>query len=188
MTGKVQLRDESDLVQLLKQGNEQAFGVLYDRYSAMLFGILHRIVNDQREVEHLLQDCFVKIWQNINQYDPSKGRFATWLINIARNQAIDFTRSKYFSQKQKNQPLENLVHAIGSNHAVQTMDETIGLAQLVKKLPESSRQIIEWMYFDGYTQQEIADNFNIPLGTVKSRARLALNTLRTFFSHQHNLT
>lgn len=184
----MQFQDESNLIQLLKAGNEQAFGVLYDRYSAMLFGILQRIVNDQREVEHLLQDCFVKIWQNIHQYDSSKGRFATWLINIARNQAIDFTRSKYFSQKQKNQPLENLVHSIGSNHAVQTSDETIGLAQLVNKLPESNRQIIEWMYFEGYTQQEIAEKFNIPLGTVKSRARLALNTLRTFFSHQHNLT
>lgn len=176
------VRDEAELISLLQSGNEQAFGVLYDRYSAMLFGVLCRIVNDPRESEHLLQDCFVKIWQNIGKYDASKGRLATWLINIARNLAIDFTRSKYFNQKLRNQPLENLVSSLGATWSTRTPDETIGLAQLVQKLPPSSRQVIEWLYFEGYTQQEISDKFDIPLGTVKSRTRLALNILRAFFS------
>lgn len=181
------LQEETDLIKSLRTGDEKAYGILYDRYAAMLYGVMCRIVNDQKEVEHLLQDCFVKIWQNIGQYDPSKGRFATWLINIARNQAIDFTRSKYFSQQLKNQPLENLVHSIANTNPT-SLDDAIDLAQLVKKLPESCRQVIEWMYFEGYTQQEIADKFNIPLGTVKSRARSALNTLRTYFSHHFNLS
>ncbi|AEE50543.1 RNA polymerase sigma factor [Haliscomenobacter hydrossis] len=182
------LQDDIDLINQLKAGDEKAYEVLYDRYSAMLYGVMCRIVNDHQEVEHLLQDCFVKIWQNIGQFDASKGRLATWLINIARNLAIDFTRSKYFSQKLKNQPIENFVYGLGKDNSSITADDTIGLVQLVEKLPATSRQIIEWMYFEGYTQQEIADNFNIPLGTVKSRARLALNTLRTFFSHHFNLS
>lgn len=179
----MQFANESDLVKSLQLGDEKAFGVLYEKYSALLFGILYRIVNDHREVEHLLQDCFVKIWQNIGKYDSSKGRLATWLINIARNQAIDFTRSKYFNQKQKNQPIENFVHAVGTEHSTRTHIDVIGLVQLVQKLPATSRQIIEWLYFEGYTQQEISDTFDIPLGTVKSRTRLAISTLRSFFAH-----
>lgn len=173
--------EELTLIHQLQDGDDAAYGVLYDRYAPMLLGIIHRIVQDKKEAENLLQDCFVKIWSYIASYNPEKGALATWLINIARNTAIDFTRSKYFSQKTKNQNIDNLVHS-GSDWATpaQTV-ETMGLRKLVNKLNPAYRQIIEWMYFDGYTQQEIADNFELPLGTVKTRARIALRELRTFF-------
>jgi len=173
--------NEKELVHLLKLGDQDTFAYLYDSYSPMLFGIIVRIVRDEEDAANLLQDCFIKIWRNLERFDPQKGRFATWLINIARNTAIDFTRTKYFSQKRKNQNLELVVSSEMafsiSGHSV----ETLGLQQLVGKLTPICRQVIEWMYFDGYTQQEIADNFNIPLGTVKSRARLALKELRAYF-------
>ncbi len=172
---------EARLVVGLQAGDEQAFAMLYDAYSDMLFGIIHRIVGDQKEAENLLQDCFVKIWRNAGRFDPLKGRLATWLINIARNTAIDFTRSKYFSQIRKNQSLENFVHPELGSKATLLQIDTIGLKRLVEKLTPNCREIIEWMYFEGYTQQEIADNFGIPLGTVKSRTRLALKELRTYF-------
>jgi len=70
---------------------------VYDNYSNLLYGVIVRIVMDRREAENLLQDCFVKIWQNAARYNVEKGKLVTWLINIARNTAIDFTRSKYFS-------------------------------------------------------------------------------------------
>ena len=172
---------DAELVSMLQSGDETAFALLYDRYSALLFGIIVRVVAERREAENLLQDCFVKIWQNIGRYDPSKGRLATWLINIARNTAIDFTRSKYFSQKKKNQSLEILVGAETGRSVSQPTMETLGLRQLVGKLTPACREVIEWMYFDGYTQQEIANNFGIPLGTVKSRTRLAIKELRNYF-------
>jgi RNA polymerase sigma-70 factor (ECF subfamily) len=173
---------ETELIPRLKSGDEIAFADLYDAYAGLIFGTIVRIVGDRREAENLLQDCFIKIWQHIGNYDPLKGRLATWLINIARNMAIDFTRSKYFSQQRKNQSLENLVLAEPENRASRVPEETVGLRQLVKKLSPGCQEVIEWMYFEGFTQQEIADNFGIPLGTVKSRTRLALKELRSFYN------
>lgn len=170
-----------ELVELLKAENKEAFAVLYDSYAALLFGVIVRIVKDSVDAENLLQDCFIKVWQYAAKYDPEKGRLATWLINIARNTAIDFTRSKYFSQKRKNQNLENLV-LTEQAASIQTLPvETLGLRQIVEKLTPAYRRIIEWMYFEGYTQQEIAGNFGIPLGTVKTRTRLALKELRNYY-------
>jgi RNA polymerase sigma-70 factor, ECF subfamily len=173
--------EEKALVSMLQSGDEAAFALLYDNYSALLYGIILRIIEDSREAENLLQDCFVKVWQNIFSYDPMKGRLATWLINIARNSAIDFKRSKYYSQTLKNQSLANLVGHDVHQTVTQPNTEAIGLRQLVEKLPNGCRDVIEWMYYDGLTQQEISDNYGIPLGTVKSRTRLAIKQLRTIF-------
>lgn len=168
------------LIQALQSGDNDAFGDLYDAYSPLLYGLILRIVKDQKEAENLLQDCFVKIWHNISSYTPERGRVATWLINIARNTAIDFTRSRYFNQKLLNQPDDYLLN--NEHHTLtQPQVETLGLRQLVEKLTPVCRHVIEWMYFEGYTQQEIADKFEIPLGTVKSRTRLAMQELRSFY-------
>lgn len=172
---------ESNLVVSLQAGDEQAFETLYDRYAAMMLGVICRIVKDREDAENLLQDCFVKIWKNIGTYNPDKGRLATWLINIARNTAIDFTRSRYFSQKKKNQAEDSFVLPLSDNRTTTTPIETIGLQQQLQNLPDSYKKVIEWMYFEGYTQQEIADKFNIPLGTVKTRARLAILALREIY-------
>ena len=168
------------LVTLLLEGHNSGYEILYDKYSAMLYNILKRIVQLDEDAENLLQDCFVKIWRNIGQFDASKGRFSTWLINIARNTAIDFTRSKVYSQRQKNQTIDNLVSVPADSSSTISID-TIGLQRLVQGLTPQCRQIIEWMYFEGYTQQEISDNFNLPLGTVKSRTRTAMIELRKYY-------
>lgn len=174
---------EQELVPRLVLGDDGAYAMLYDHYAPMLYGIILKVVGDQADAGNLLQDCFVKIWNNIERFDPTKGRFATWLINIARNTAIDYTRSKHFLQKQANQNLENFV-GLGEGNAFQTRVDTLGLRQLVENLSPPCREVIEWMYFEGYTQQEIADQFGIPLGTVKSRTRLALKALRAYFFEQ----
>ena len=173
--------NEEELVRQLKLGDQQAYADLYDAYSSMLFGVIARIVKDEEDAANILQDCFIKIWRNIERYDPNKGRLATWLINVVRNTAIDFTRSKYFSQRGKNQRLENIVGWETALGSTELSVDIIGLRQLVAQLTPTCRQVIEWMYFDGYTQREIADTFDIPLGTVKSRSRMGLKELRNCF-------
>jgi RNA polymerase sigma-70 factor, ECF subfamily len=172
---------ETDLIAGLQRGSDEAYQYLVDRYSAMLFGVIGRIVSEKEDAQNILQDAFVKIWMNIERYDASKGRLATWMLNVARNTAIDFTRSKIYSQRNKNQNIENNVGFETDSLKTQTTVDTIGLKQIVNALPPQCREIIEWMYFEGFTQQEIADNKGIPLGTVKTRTRLALVELRKTF-------
>ena len=173
--------DQETLIGQLKEGNDKAFEYLYDNYAPTLFGIISRIVTQQEQAENLLQDSFVKIWRYIASYDAGKGTLATWLINIARNTAIDFTRSRQFSKDSKNQSIDNLVFPERPSLSVSMPEECIGLRELVNKLDPNVKQILEWMYFDGYTQQEIAKEFSIPLGTVKTRARNGLRDLREMF-------
>ncbi len=180
--------NEQALIERLQTSDDEAYAELYDRYSAMLYGVMLRIVNNREDAENLLQDTFVKIWSNIATYDASKGRLATWLLNIARNTAIDFTRSKAFSQRQKNQNIDNLVSSAAVMPSTTLNTDAIGLRKIVENLSKNYREIIEWLYFDGYTQQEIADNFGLPLGTVKTRTRMALKALRTQFDLQSTNT
>jgi RNA polymerase sigma-70 factor (ECF subfamily) len=168
------------LAKRIQEAEPNAFAELYDNYSAMLFGIITRIVENQEDAENLLQDCFIKIWRSIDSFDAEKGKFATWLINIARNTSIDFVRSKYYIQKKKTKTIGNITSNT-PQHISLTKTDSMGLKELTAQLNPKYKQIIDWLYFDGLTQQEIADQFDIPLGTVKTRARAALIELRNYF-------
>jgi RNA polymerase sigma-70 factor (ECF subfamily) len=171
---------ELSFIEALKSGDNQAYAKLYDAYAHVLHGLILRIVKHEGDAENLLQDCFVKIWQKIEYYNPSKGRLSTWLINIARNTAIDFTRSGYASLRKKSLDLDN--YTFSENILVSNpQTDTIDLPMILEKLTPQYRETIEKMYFGGYSQQEISDTFHIPLGTVKSRTRLALKELRNLY-------
>lgn len=170
----------TELLQRIKNAESAAFAELYDHYSCMLYGILYRIVEDEEESQHLLQDCFVKIRADINSFDETKERFATWLINIARNTAIDFVRSPFFEQKQKNLVSKQHILQVDTNHISQLNIEQIISHKILEHITPSYRQVIDWMYFEGYTQQEISAKFKLPLETVKSRARAAMLELRNY--------
>ncbi|MEI2694564.1 MAG: sigma-70 family RNA polymerase sigma factor [Saprospiraceae bacterium] len=169
------------MIDRLQQGDNAAFEYLYDHYAATMFGIIKRIVTKEEDAENLLQDCFVKIWRYIGTYEVEKGSLATWLINIARNTAIDHTRSKHFIRETKNQNLDSLVSIESRVLSVSQQEDTLDLRQLVLKIDPSCRKVLEWMYFDGLTQQEISEEYGLPLGTVKTRARNGLRELRELF-------
>ena len=170
--------NENDLVTQLKERSEKAFGYLYDNYSGALYGIIHSILTDAETANDTLQDVFVNIWRKIDSYDPSKGRLFTWMLNVARNAAIDKLRSRSFRDGLKNQPIsENVDISVGS--AINPAINDVGLRKVVSRLKEEQRVLIDLSYFQGFTHEEIAKAMNIPLGTVKTRIRAALIQLRT---------
>ena len=171
--------DDQDIIQLILKGDSCGYEILFDRYGAMLFGIITRIVKNEADSENLLQDCFLEIWRKINTFNLGKERFATWLIHIARRCALDFVQSNYYQQRIENQNMGSIVHPINGIEIPNSKDLT-DMRDVVEKLTPQYRQIIEWMYFDGYSQLEISENFDIPINTVKSRTRLALLELKQF--------
>ncbi|HRG39222.1 MAG TPA: sigma-70 family RNA polymerase sigma factor [Bacteroidia bacterium] len=172
---------EEELVILLKSKDARAYNLLYDNYSAALFGVISKVVSAEEIAEDILQDVFVKIWKNIENYDASKGRLFTWMLNIARNASIDYSRSKQSKMDGKLQDLENSRYEVNKQNALQSNTDFIGVKEQVAKLKEDYRVLIDMLYFEGYTQEDAAKELNIPLGTVKTRVRAAIVKLRETF-------
>ena len=162
---------------MLQQRNEKAFAYLYDNYSGALYGIVNSIVTDKEIANDVLQNVFVNIWRKIESYDASKGRLFTWMLNIARNAAIDEVRSKGFKDSQKNQSLSENVDFAGATTA--PVIDDVGLKKVLTRLKGELRVLVDLSYFQGFTHEEISKALNIPLGTVKTRIRTALIQLRT---------
>lgn len=168
---------QEELIALLKDRNVNGFNYLYDNYSAALYGVTLRIVIFKDDADEVLQDVFVKIWNSSAQYDATKGTLYTWMLNIARNTAIDKLKSKNFQNNLKNQSIPDFV-SNNSSLAVNQTDHFNEIQNVVNKMKDDYKDIINKSYFEGYTQQEISDNMNIPLGTVKTRTRAAFVELR----------
>jgi RNA polymerase sigma-70 factor (ECF subfamily) len=169
---------ETELVDLLKQGNRPAFSVLYDNYSMALLGVVKKNIPDDEISEDILQDAFIKIWNNRLMYDASKGRLYTWMLNIVRNTSIDYLRSRQNKMDEKIQRTENTVHEANRLNNVEMNIDRIGIKKIVDTLKEDQRVLIDLAYYEGYTQEEMAERLNIPLGTIKTRMRAALMVLR----------
>ncbi|TXK45771.1 sigma-70 family RNA polymerase sigma factor [Pontibacter qinzhouensis] len=163
----------------LRSQDEAAMEVLYDMYSATLFGVIVQIVKVEEIAEDVLQESFLKIWNSFASYDAEKGRLFTWMINICRNLAIDKIRSKAYRVSHTSEQLPTDSRPGFTTEAMNP--DHIGIRELVEKLQPEQKQIIDLMYFEGLTQSEIAENFQIPLGTVKTRARSAVKYLSKFF-------
>ena len=164
---------------MLQQQNEKAFSYLYDNYSAALLGIIYSIVSEKESANDVLQEVFVNIWRKINSYDPVKGRLFTWMLNIARNAAIDKIRSKGYKDSLKNQSFPENVDTNAARTIVAPDVKDVGLKKILSLLKQEQRMLIDLSYFQGYTHDEISKALNIPLGTVKTRIRSALTQLRT---------
>jgi RNA polymerase sigma-70 factor (ECF subfamily) len=179
---------EDALVALLKQRNQQGYSLLYDNYARALYGVILKIVKSQELAADVLQEAFVKIWKNIDSYDKKKGSLFTWMLNIARNLAIDKTRSQQYRQGLKNQPLENFVGLVeipGDAYLeTETKTDLIGIDKILSSLRPDYQVLINLLYFQGFTQAEAAKELDIPLGTVKTRIKAALDQVREMVGKQ----
>jgi RNA polymerase sigma-70 factor, ECF subfamily len=181
MSKRKTIIDEGDLVLMLQSKDERGFSILYDNYSSALYGVILKIVRTEEIAADVMQDSFVKIWKNIEGYNRTKGTLFTWMLNVARNTAIDKIRSQDFQNSQRNQDLDSNVEIIDNQASSQFDVDAIGLKKVVENLRPEHRQMIDLLYFKGYTQAEVAEEFGIPLGTVKTRVKAAIVQLRQYF-------
>lgn len=169
------------IAHLLQEKNKQVIEQLYDQYGAVLFGIILKIVQSHELAEDVLQESFVKIWSHGSTYDATKGTIFTWMLNIARNTAIDKLRSVNNKKKAQVNDLDQILNTESLHPSTEVSVDQIGLTELVEGLEEKYRELIDLAYFKGYTQEEITQSLGLPLGTVKSRLRIALRELRRIF-------
>jgi RNA polymerase sigma-70 factor (ECF subfamily) len=139
------------------------------------------VVKQNDVAEEVLQDAFLKIWDKIQAYNPEKGRLFTWMLNVTRNLAIDRNRSKEINKESKTDSLENFVGNSETSETLEQSTDTIGLPESLIQLPAEQRFVVEHLYLKGFTQSELADEFDIPLGTIKTRLRLAMVQLRSIY-------
>ncbi|AXO79836.1 RNA polymerase sigma factor [Olleya aquimaris] len=166
------------LVSKFKQKDEKAFEKLYNMYKDSMHGVIYNIVRDNDIAEEIMQDVFIKAWHKSDSYDATKGRFFTWLINIARNAAIDKTRSKAYKNASKNLNSDFFVDIIESQDNLDNSTDAIGIKKFVDKLAKKCIQVIELLYFKGFTQKEASEALDMPIGTIKTRNRNCIKELR----------
>lgn len=166
------------LVEKFKQKDEKAFEELYNMYSDSMHGVIYTIVKNNDIAEEIMQDVFIKAWNNASSYNAQKGRFFTWILNIARNAAIDKTRSKSFKNSNKNLDSDFFVDIIQNNESLDDQTDAIGIKKFVSKLAGKCIEVMELLYFKGYTQKEASETLDMPIGTIKTRNRNCINELR----------
>lgn len=167
------------LISKFQQKDEKAFEKLYRMYSESMHGVIYNIVRDHALAEEVMQDVFIKAWNNANSYSAEKGRFFTWILNIARNAAIDKTRSKTFNNSRKNLDAEYFVDILQHSDSLDDQTDAIGIKKFVSQLAKKCIEVIELLYFQGFTQKEASETLDIPIGTIKTRNRNCIKELRT---------
>lgn len=169
---------EDQITQLLKEGDQHALNLLYEHYSAALFGSIIKVTNNQALAEDALQETFVKVWRYADKYDCKKAKLFTWLFRIARNTAIDKLRSHNLKFHKEVQIDKSDVYILPSTSLNQ---DVIDLKAQLSKIEEKYQIVLNALFFEGMTQQEASEELDIPLGTIKSRLKIGLRELKKFY-------
>lgn len=183
------LRDQAsdaDLMARLAAGEQRAMEVLYDRYVRLVFSVVLKILHDQEQAEDIVQEVFVRVWRSADSFRAGRGDFVNWLLGIAHHRAIDELRRQGSQRRQAvfvddEDALRSVSDSAGGPAEVAWIaQKRLAVRKAMQQLPAEQRQTIELAYFGGLTQREIAAHTGTPLGTVKTRMRLALQKLRDF--------
>jgi len=181
VTAPMQPLSDSALVERMMSGDEAALSTIYDRYSAMLFAVILRIVRDKQIAEEVLQDLFLHLWRQAAQFDASRGSLAAWLMVSGRNRAISRLRgrgSREVLEEEEGLYANTFLSAQNVEEEVSRTELRRRLTDALFRLPAEQRQAVELAYFEGLTQTEIASRTGSPLGTVKTRVRTAMQSLK----------
>lgn len=177
---------DDELMARLGRRDLAAFEALYDRYGDLVYSVSLRIVGDTYAAEDVAQDVFLRVWRRPDQFDVGRGRFVTWLLSVARNRSIDQRRSQ--SRRLRHEALpsgdeeEDVLPGDSERDdpalAAVLSEERAAVRRAMEGLPPEQKLAIQLAYFGGLTQQEIANKLGQPLGTVKTRVRLAMQKMR----------
>jgi RNA polymerase sigma-70 factor, ECF subfamily len=172
------------LVQMIKSKSERGFNVLYTNYSKALYGVLFKYVRRTELADDLLQDTFVKIWKHIDAFDPARGSLFTWMLNIAQNLAIDYLRSAAHRKQSLQVSIDLLsltkdykCYTATTTNEIEFKDFKSKALQLDPKYAE----VIDMIFFYGWSHEQTAQLLSLPLGTVKTRARKGLGLLKILY-------
>jgi len=178
---------DSALVERMMAGDEGALAALYDRYSGMLFAMLVRTLRDPQAAEEILQDLFLQLWRGAARFDAHRGSLPAWLMVIGRNRALSRLRTR------EHREIPEDIEAFPANAVPSSvnLEDDAERSLLMEKLrtamaalPTEQREAVELAYFEGMTQTEIAARTGSPLGTVKSRVRSAMQSLKQVFDER----
>ena len=183
----MQITDQ-ELLSKIASRDERALSQLYDRYSKLLFGTAVSILHETDDAEDILQEVFVQVWRKASTYQPTLGTVKNWLVRISHNRAINMLRSKRNREKQAEVSLPD-DSAIRSQEFVSDLEdspwagtsraeEQAHISSAMSSLPEDQRMLIDLAFFQGYSHSEIAEKVAIPLGTVKTRIRSGMQSLK----------
>jgi len=175
------------LLGMIAQGDREAFSRFYDGFAGLAFGLIRRILRDPAAAEEVLQEVFWQIWREAARYDPRRGSPEAWVVMRAKTRAIDRLRAMRRREKTFVAPADDSLtrstEEPGENPGVAA--ENRGLVRsALNALPESQRRVVELAFFEGLTQSEIASRLGEPLGTVKTRARLGLERLKSLITRE----
>lgn len=151
---------------------------LFKNYASTLYFVIYRIVKSPETAEDLLQDVFVKIWQNLHNYSATQGSLYSWMCTIARNHAISYLRSSHAKNLPRLVDDNSIISISNKLYTSVISTNNIGVRELLKSLPTNQKELIHIFYFNGLTHTEIAEACKMPLGTVKTKLRSAVNNLR----------
>src|SRR5437867_6355325 len=177
----------SALIARIAQRDREAFSRFYDAFAGLALGLIRRILRDPAAAEEVLQEVFWQVWQEAERYDPHRGSPEAWLVMRAKTRAIDRLRAIRRREKTFVAPVDEAVAKTPEQPTENpgVVAERRGLVRsALDGLPEPQRRVVELAFFEGLTQSEIASRLGEPLGTVKTRARLALERLRSLMKRE----
>lgn len=178
---------DTHLLHQIAERDQIAFLALYERYGNLVYSLALRVVRHQVMAEEVTQDVFLKIWQQPMRWNPALGQFSSWLLTITRNAGIDRLRKERRHWSPAHDATDTFAQ-LGEEAAVSENPywyDGLILARLLQQLPPEQRQLIELAFYQGYTHSELAENLQLPLGTVKTRLRTGLQKLRTLWEEVH---
>jgi RNA polymerase sigma-70 factor (ECF subfamily) len=181
------LADE-EVMQLVVDGNPRAFELIYDRHGGAAFSLAYRMVGNRVTAEDTTQEAFLSIWRSRVRYDRSRGSVRTWVLGIVHKRAIDALRRGAVHDRRR-ETMDGVEERFEAPERTDVeaarREEAAGVRRALDALPEEQRRTIELAYFGGFSQSEIAELLDEPVGTVKGRMRLGLDKLRRRLGEGH---